>query len=90
MFSIINKTIMRKTIRARLLKNGTDMIPYVDSYSFSYQDSDDKISHTSCSFLIELEANDYIELVTNGQTNPGPMNLMPYENVFFIRLIREL
>lgn len=90
MFSIINKTIMRKTIRARLLKNGTDIIPYVISYSFSYNMEDDKVSHITSSFLIELEANDYIELITNGQTNPGPVNLIPYENVFFMRLIREL
>lgn len=90
MFSIINKTIMRKTIRARLMKNRTEIIPYVNSYSFSYNMEDDKVSHISSSFLIELEANDYIELLTNGQTNPGPVNLIPYENVFFMRLIREL
>lgn len=90
MFSIINKTIMRKTIRARFLKNSTDIIPYISSYSFSYNIADDKVSHISSSFLIELEANDYIEIVTNGQTNPGPVNLMPNENVLFMRLIREL
>ena len=90
MFSLINRTIMRKTIRAQFLKNSTDFIPYVNSYSFSYNMADDKISHISSSFLIELEANDYIELVTNGQTNPGNANLIPYENVFFMRLIREL
>ncbi len=90
MFSIINKTIMRKTIRARLLKNGVDIIPYAISYSFSYNMEDDKVSHISSSFLIELDANDYIELVTNGQTNPGPVELIPNENVLFMRLIREL
>lgn len=90
MFSIINKTIMRKTIRARFLKNGTDFIPYVNSYSFSYNMADDKVSHISSSFLIELQADDYIEIVTNGQTNPGPVNLIPDENMIFLRLIREL
>jgi len=90
MFSIINKTIMRKTIRARLLKNGMDVIPYVSSYSFSYNMEDDKVSHISSSFLIELDVNDYVELITNGQTNPGPVNLIPLENVFFMRLIRKL
>ena len=90
MFSIINKTIMRKTIRARFLKNGVDIIPYVSSYSFSYNMEDDIVSHISSSFLIELNANDYIELITNGQTNPGPVNLIPLENVFFMRLIRVL
>ncbi|MFK5855287.1 MAG: hypothetical protein QM503_04085 [Bacteroidota bacterium] len=90
MFSIINTTIMRKTVRARLQKNGIDIIPYVNSYSFSYNMADDVVSHISSSFLIELNSNDYIELITNGQTNSGPVNLIPYENVFFIRLIREL
>jgi len=90
MFSLINNTIMRKTIRARFLKNSTDIIPYVNSYSFSYNMADDKVSHISSSFLIELEANDYIELITNGQTNPGDATLIPNENVFFMRLIREL
>ena len=90
MFSIINKTIMRKTIRAQLRKNGTDIIQYVSSYSFSYNMEDDKVSHISSSFLIQLDANDYIELITNGQTNPGPVQLIPNENVFFMRLIREL
>ena len=90
MFSIINKTIMRKTIRARFLKNGVDIIPYITSYSFSYNMEDDRVSHISSSFLVELEANDYIELITNGQTNSGPVNLIPNENMLFLRLIREL
>ncbi len=90
MFSIINKTIMRKTLRARFLKNGTDTIPYVTSYSFSYNMEDDKVSHVSSSFLIQLEAMDYIELIVNGQTNPGPVRLIPVENVIFMRLMREL
>ncbi len=90
MFSIINKTIMRKTIRARIMKNRTEFITHATSYSFSYNMEDDKVSHISSSFLIELDANDFIELLTNGQTNPGPVNLIPYENVLFMRLIREL
>jgi hypothetical protein len=90
MFSILNNTIMRKTIRTRFLKNNIDTIPYVVSYSFSYNVADDKVSHISSSFLIDLEANDYIEVITNGQTNPGSVTLLPNENVLFIRLIREL
>lgn len=90
MFSIVNRTIMRKTIRARFLKNSTDIIPYINSYSFSYNIEDDEVSHISSSFLIELDANDYVEVITNGQTNPGPVTLVPNENVLFMRLIREL
>ena len=90
MFSLMNQTIKRKTIRAQFRINGVDIIPYVSSYSFSYNIEDDIVSHISSSFLIELEANDFIELVTNGETNPGPSTLVPNENVLFIRLIREL
>lgn len=90
MFSAMNGTIMRKTLRARLRKNGTTFIDHVTSYSFSYHEADDKITQASSSFLVELQQNDYIELVVNGQTNSGPIYLMPNENLFFIRLIREL
>lgn len=89
MFSIVNKTIMRKTLRARLRKNGVDFIERATSYSFSYHEEDDKVTHSSSSFLIELNQNDYIELVVNGQTNPGPIRLRPYENLFFMRFIRS-
>nr|NQU90263.1 hypothetical protein [Bacteroidota bacterium] len=90
MFNTISKTVMRKTLRARLRKNGSIYIPNVTCYSFSYNMADQESSHVSSSFLVELNANDYIELVTNGQTNPGPLNLVPYENVFFVRLMREI
>lgn len=90
MFSAINGTVSRKTLRTRLRKNGTDYIDHVTSYSFSYHTADDKITQSSSSFLIELQENDYIELVVNGQTNPGLINLMANENLFFMRLIREL
>lgn len=90
MFSAISRTLMRKTLRARLRKNGTDYIPNVVCYSFHYNIDTIRSSHVSSSFLVELDANDYIELVTNGQTNPGPLTLVPYRNVFFIRLLREL
>jgi hypothetical protein len=90
MFSAINKTIKRQTIRAQLRKNGTTIFPHVTSYSFTYQYADNRISHISSSFLIELAANEYIELMTNRQTNDGELNLVPNENVFFIRLMRIL
>lgn len=89
MFSAINKTIKRKTLRARILKNSSSFIPHITSYSFSYHEEDDKITHSSSSFLIELEEGDYIELVVNGQTNNGPIRLIANENLFFLRFIRE-
>ncbi|NOU48741.1 MAG: hypothetical protein HOO86_17005 [Bacteroidales bacterium] len=90
MFSAINKTIKRQTLRAQLRKNGTSIFPHVTSYSFTYQYADNRISHISSSFLIQLAANDYIELLTNRETNDGEMRLVPNENVFFIRLMRKL
>ncbi len=90
MFSAMNGTIMRKTLRTRLRKNGSVFINHITSYSFSFHEEDDKITQSSSSFLIGLQEDDYIELVVNGQTNPGPINLIANENIFFIRLIREL
>ncbi|MBU1010560.1 MAG: hypothetical protein KKD74_10520 [Bacteroidetes bacterium] len=90
MFCAINKTVKRQTLRTQLRKNGSTVIPHVTSYSFTYQYADNRISHVSSSFLIELAANDYIELITNRQTNDGELRLVPDENVFFIRLMRNL
>ncbi|MBU1370303.1 MAG: hypothetical protein KJ578_03195 [Bacteroidetes bacterium] len=90
LFSALNQTIKRQTIRAQIRKNGTTIIPYCTSYSFTYQIADNNISHTSSSFLIQLNANDYIELMSNRQTNEGFLLLVPNENVFFIRLMRNL
>lgn len=90
LFSALNQTIKRQTIRAQIRKNGTTVIPYCTSYSFTYQIADNNISHTSSSFLIQLNANDYIELMSNRQTNEGFLLLIPNENVFFIRLMRDL
>ncbi len=90
MFSAQNKTVKRQTLKAQLRKNGTYIFPNVTSYSFTYQYMDNKISHISSSFLIQLAANDYIELICNRQTNDGEMRLAAGENVFFIRLMREL
>ena len=85
----LSKTLQRKTLRIRPSRNGTDIITYGVCYSFSYNEADFESAHNSSSFLIEMEANDYLELIANGQTNDGPLLLKPIENVFFMRLIRE-
>ncbi len=85
----ISKTLQRKTLRIRPRRNGTDIITYGVCYSFSYNQADFESAHNSSSFLIEMEANDYIELIANGQTNDGPLLLIPEQNVFFMRLLRE-
>jgi hypothetical protein len=90
MFSAINATVKRKTLRTRIRKNGSSFFNHITSYSFSYHEDDNKITHSSSSFLIELQENDYLELVVNGQTNDGPINLLANENLIFMRLIREL
>ncbi len=90
MLSHQNKTVKRQTVRCRLRINGSDIVPHVVSYSFSYQTYDNRVSNISSSFLVELNAGDYVELIANGQTETGLSNLVPIENVFFMRLIREL
>lgn len=85
----LSKTLQRKTLRIKPRKNGTDIIAYAVCYSFSYNEADFESAHNSSSFLLEMEANDYLELIANGQTNEGPLVLKPIENVFFMRLIRE-
>ncbi|MCF8343575.1 MAG: hypothetical protein K9H13_02970 [Bacteroidales bacterium] len=89
MFSIENDDNQRKTLRSRLRKNGTTYIQSSSSYSFTYSKSDDKSSHISSSFLVDLNANDYIEVMVNGQTNSGDVLLIPNENLFFIRIMRS-
>lgn len=89
MFSIENGNNQRKTLRSRLKKNGSTYIESSSSYSFTYSRSDDKSSHVSSSFLVDLNANDYIEVMVNGQTNSGDVLLIPNENLFFIRIMRS-
>ncbi len=89
MFSIENVDNQRKTLRSRLRKNGTLYIDGSASYSFTYSKFDDMSSHVSSSFLVELNANDYIEVMVNGQTNSGDVLLIPDENLLFMRIMRS-
>lgn len=86
----ISKSIQRKTLRIRLRVNGTTILTYPTCYSFSYNMEDFQSAHNSSSFLVNLNANDYIEIISNGQTNDGPLLMIPNQNVIFLRLIREL
>lgn len=88
MFSIENDDNQRKTLRSRLRKNGTIYIDESASYSFTYSKFDDKSTHVSSSFIVELNTNDYLEVLVNGQTNPGAVNMIPNENLIFVRVIR--
>ncbi len=89
MFSIENDDNQRKTLRSRLRKNGTTYIDGSASYSFTYSKFDDKSTHVSSSFLVELNVNDYLEVLVNGQTNSGIVNLIPNENLIFVRIMRS-
>ncbi len=88
MFSIENVDNQRKTLRSRLRKNGSTYIEGSAAYSFTYSKFDDKSTHVSSSFLVELQPGDYIEIMVNGQTNTGAVNLMPNENLLFMRIMR--
>jgi len=89
MFSIVNTDNQRKTVRARLKKNGTTIIDGSESYSFTYSKFDDKSTHVSSSFLVELNVNDYLELIVNGQTNSGAVDMIPNESLIFVRIMRS-
>lgn len=89
MFSIENDDNQRKTLRSRLRKNGATYFDGSASYSFTYSKFDDKSTHVSSSFLVELDANDYLEVLVNGQTNTGIVNLIPNENLIFVRIMRS-
>ncbi|MDZ7743760.1 MAG: hypothetical protein U5Q03_19005 [Bacteroidota bacterium] len=88
MFSIENVDNQRKTLRSRLRKNGSSYIEGSASYSFTYSKFDDKSTHVSSSFLVELQPGDYLEIMVNGQTNSGAVNLIPNENLLFMRIMR--
>jgi hypothetical protein len=90
MFSCYNVETTRVTIRVRIRKNGTTFIPHSTTYIFAYHINNDWVTRTSTSFLIQLEANDYVELVTNRQTQSGQLLLLPHENLFFLQLVRKL
>jgi len=89
MFSIINDNNQRKTLRSRIRVNGLTYIPGSTAYAFTYSSSDDKSSLVSSSFLLDLQAGDYIEIMVNGQTNVGPVNLIPNESLLFVRILRS-
>lgn len=88
MFSINNDDNQRKTIRSRLRKNGTTYVNGSECYSFTYSKFDDNSTHVSSSFLVELNTGDYIEIMVNGQTNSGPVNMLAGENLIFMRILR--
>lgn len=88
MFSVENDDNQRKTLRSRIRINGTTFLSGSECYSFTYSKFDDNSTHVSSSFLIELNANDYLEILVNGQTNSGPVYLLTEENLIFVRIMR--
>ena len=88
MFSVENIDNQKKTLRSRLRKNGTAYIDGSSCYSFTYSKFDDNSTHVSSSFLVELNVNDYLEVLVNGQTNSGPVLIIPDENLIFVWIMR--
>ncbi len=88
MFSFDNTNNKRKTLQSRIRLNGTDYIDGSSTYGFIYSQDDDKASLVSSSFLVNLSVGDYIEVVVNGRTNEGAVNLIELENLLYIRVMR--
>ncbi|MBS4057607.1 MAG: hypothetical protein KGZ82_09860 [Bacteroidales bacterium] len=89
MFSLVNDNNQRKTLRSRLRLNGTNYVPRSACYAFTYSSSDDKATLVSSSFLVDMNAGDYLEIMVNQQTNTGNVNLVPNENLLFVRIMRS-
>ncbi len=88
MFSFDNTNNKRKTLQSRIRVNGTDYIQASSAYGFIYSSDDDKASLVSSSFLIDLEVGDYVEVMVNGRTNEGAVNLIENENLLYVRVMR--
>lgn len=88
MFSFDNTNNKRKTIRSRIKINDTNIEAGSTAYGFIYSSTDDKASLVSSSFLITLNSGDFVEVVVNGQTNDGAVNLIENENLFYVRALR--
>jgi len=89
MFSLINQENKKVTLQSRIRKNGSIYIVSSAAYAFSYSQFDDKCSLVSSSFLVDLNMNDYLEILVNGQTNEGVVNLIPNESLLFVRILRS-
>lgn len=90
MFNIDNGSNQRKIIRSRLRVNGTDYISWSTFYAFVYDQFNDKATLSSSSFLVDLDANDYIEILVDRQhQNTNPVYLLPQQNLLFVRIIRS-
>lgn len=89
MFSLVNDNNQRKTLRSRVRLNGTNYVPRSACYAFTYSSSDDKATLVSSSFLVDMNAGDYLEIMVNQQTNTGNVNLVPNENLLFVRIMRS-
>ncbi len=88
MFSFDNTNNKRKTIQSRVRVNGVTYFDRSATYGFIYSSTDDRASLVSSSFLLEVIRGDYIEVVANGRTNDGAVNLIENENLLYIRAMR--
>lgn len=88
MFSFDNTNNKRKTIQSRVRLNGETYFDGSSTYGFIYSSTDDRASLVSSSFLLEIKNGDFIEVVVNGRTNDGAVNLIANENLLYIRAMR--
>ncbi len=89
MFSIDNMQNQRRTMRSRIRVNGTDYIERSACYAFTYSSQDDKATLVSSSFLLDMNEGDFLEILVNRQAQTGVVNLVPEENLLFVRIMRS-
>jgi hypothetical protein len=88
--SLDNESFNRNTVRTRIRVNGSTYINRGTATSYSRNATDDKQSNSSGSFSWPLKANDYIEVVGDGQGSSGIGNTIANESHIYIKLIRYI
>jgi len=86
-FCADNTNSARKTLAARLRKNGATEIERSYSYSYSRNTTDDKQTNFA-SILMSLDEGDYLEVIVSREGSYGTCRLLPNRNYFLIELVR--
>ena len=87
--NIDNSSVSRKTIKAFIRKNGSTNIEKSISYSYSRNTTDDK-QVCQANFYIELNSNDYIELLAEREGSSGTARTISNQSILAMELKKEI